>query len=210
MIYVLVVVILFAALGFILARQGGNAESGGLEEERIKVYAGEIIQMANQVKQGVDQMIYSGSDISDLGFCQPGDVCFSSGAVHQVFNPAGGGLIMPRVPPEALDDAPAIGPDPGWHMGRFNNVEWTQTAATDVIFTAHRIRRDVCERINDMLFGDPAPKPLVGVEIPAVLVDPGGSSLDAVTCPTCEGLPAACVANPGGTMWSYYSVIEQR
>lgn len=215
MIYVLIVVVLFAALSFVLSRNTGTSETDIIDEERVKVAASEIIQMSNQVKAGVDQLVFSGTAVADLQFCKNGDICFTSSTYHQVFHPEGGGIVMPKLAAHAILDQADNDPPPGWYLGSFNNVEWTPGAGNDVILAAHQIREDVCRRINEMLFNDPAPKPLVGVAIKNVLIDTdehgdGNADLDTGSCPLCDGLVTACVSNAAGTMWSFYSVIEQQ
>ena len=264
MIYVLIVVALFAALSFVMARNSGSGEQGTLDTQRINVYASQIVQMSNQVKQGVDQVLYSGSAISNLNFCLPGEVCFTSAPLfNNVFHPEGGGMIRPVLQAETIH-AVDNDPDPGWYVGRFNDVKWTPLGPLgrhdcpvappdcdvagkpdcndicppgcpssdpaicpphqDVILTAHQIREDVCARINELLTGLPA-IPALTVEINKVLIDAARHSngpnddLTAVNCPDpdaggplegCEGKAALCVVNAAGTIWSYYSIIEQQ
>lgn len=215
MIYVLIVVALFAALSFVLARNSGSEEQGTLAAEKTNVYASQMIQMSNQVKQGVDQVLYSGSEIVNLNFCLPGEVCFTSAPLYNnVFHPEGGGMVRPVLPTETIH-AVDTNPDPGWYVGRFNNVAWTDTAANDVILTAHQIRQDVCARINELLTGSSA-IPALTVDINRVLIDAArhtngpNDDLTAVNCAACEGRAALCVVNAAGTIWSYYNIIEQQ
>lgn len=214
MIYVLIVVALFAALSFALSRNG-NDEAASMAPERINVYASQIIATANGMKQGVDQTVYSGSAINDLNFCLPGEVCFTSAPLtNNVFHPDGGGMLRPRLHAEAINEVDN-NPDPGWYMGRFNNVAWTDSAAQDVIVTAHQIREDVCARINELLTGS-STIPALTVDINKVLIDATRHTntpnvdLTAANCAACEGKSALCVVNAAGTIWSYYSVIEQQ
>ena len=215
MIYVLIVVTLFAALSFVLARNSGSGEQDVLGAEKINVYASQIIQTSNQVKQGVDQVIYSGSTIDNLNFCLPGEICFTSAPLfNNVFHPEGGGMIRPVLPAETINAVDAD-PVPGWYVGRFNNVAWTPTASHDVILIAHQIRQDVCMRINELLTGSSA-IPALTVEINRALIDAAQHTngpnvdLDAANCATCEGHAALCVVNALGTIWSYYNIIEQQ
>lgn len=221
LVYVLIVIALFAALSFILSRNTGTSESNTIEEQKINITANQIIQTANQIKQGVDQLVYSGTDIGSLSFCRPSDACFGTNKINEIFHTEGAGSIMPNLPVDAVDPAVDTTPAPGWYISRFNNVEWTATTATDVLMVAHQIRLEVCEKINSLLFGDSTPKALVGVDINRVLINPldpdggaqhagGTSDFDIADCPDCEGLPAACVENAAGNTWSFYSVIEQR
>jgi len=215
MVYVLIVVALFAALSFVLARTSGSNEHSALDAEKINIYASQIIQTANQVKQGVNQVVYSGSNINDLNFCLPGEVCFTSAPLYNnVFHPEGGGMVRPHIQGDALNTV-NNDPAPGWYIGRFNNVEWTQTAADDVVLAAHQIRQDVCAQINELLTGSPV-IPQLTIEInTALIADTRHSNgpnvnLDTTNCAACDGLPALCVANAAGTIWSYYSIIEQQ
>jgi hypothetical protein len=216
MIYVLVVVALFAALTFVLSRQNDTGEQGALGGEKVLVYANQIIQVSNQIKQGVDQMVYSGTGIGDLLFYEPGHVNFSSGTIHNVFHPDGGGVVMPRIPMEAVNDmaAPYV-PGPGFFMGRFNNVEWTPTNATDVILVANQIREDICAKINESLTGSATIPQINVLSLPQALIDTvhhlgGNVDLTAARCPGCEGYAALCVANSDESAWAYYNIIEQR
>lgn len=221
MIYILVVVALFAALTFVLSRNTDTAEQSLLSEQETEVLAGQIIQVSNQVKQGVDTALWGGTNIANLDFCVPVDACYAVAPfTNKVFHPEGGGMIMPRIQDKAINQV-NNDPAPGWYMGRFNNVEWTEGAGTDVILIAHQIKQNVCEKINDVLTGDPTPRPLVGVGIPDVLIsktDADGDNqhsgtneeFNIVDCPTCDDLPSACVVNAGGTIWSFYNIIAQR
>jgi len=216
LIYVLIVIGLFAALTFMLARQRGTGEASTISAEAVNIDATQIVQVSNQVKQAVDQMIYSGSKIDNLDFCQPGEVCFASAGIHSVFAPQGGGVSMPQIPTDAVHQVDAD-PVPGFYMGAFNNVEWTPGTGTDVILVAHQISQPVCEKIDELLTGQkPAAIPPVSVPLAKVLIDAGKHTqgpnvdLDKIVCPGCDGHASLCVSDSGGTMFSFYNVIEQR
>jgi hypothetical protein len=214
MIYVLIVVALFAALSFALSRNSSD-EASSLGPERVNVYASQIIAAANGMKQGVDQVVYSGTRIDSLNFCLPGEVCFTSAPLsNNVFHPDGGGMVRANLPAETINEVDN-NPDPGWYIGRFNNVEWTDSAAQDVIVTAHQIREDICAQINKLLTGSDT-IPALAVDINKALIDDAyhtntpNADLTVANCAGCEGKAALCVVNAAGTIWSYYSVIEQQ
>ena len=222
MIYVLLIVALFAALSFVLARQGRNNEQSPLSGEKVTLAANQIISASNQVKQGTDQIIFSGRRIDQLDLCLPGNTCFSTGTrANKIFDPAGGGIILPRIPAEALFQVDT-NPAPGWYLGRFNNVGWTQTNASDVLLVAHQISQPVCAKINQILTGSTTIPALTGAIAPVLIRsvnEDGGAQhgagantdLTTTTCPTgCDGRAALCVSNNTNTMWSYYSIIQQR
>lgn len=227
-VYVLIVVALFAALSFILSRQGDSTEQGTLSAEKIEVQVSQIIQVSNQVKRGVDQLIWSGTDINDLDFILPSDGAFDTGSnINKVFHPEGGGIVMPRIPSGAVNQV-NTDPAPGWYMGRFNNVEWTplgpgNTAGPggieadyeDVILVAHQVSESICARINEMLTGSSA-IPSLTTDINSVLIDAAvhtngpNVDLDTTACPGCDGMAALCVENAAGTIWSYYNILAQQ
>ncbi len=220
-IYVLVVIALFAALTFVIARKSGSTQQAVIPEEKLNVYATQIIQVSNQVKQAVDQMVFSGSSLDALQFCLPADACFNVGSsIHKIFHSDGGGVIMPKLMAEAVGQVDT-NPAAGWYLGRFNNVGWTATTATDIIMVAHQIREPVCARINELLTGSAA-IPALNVNINKVLIsatDADGNvqhtnsptaDFDATVCPGCNGRPSLCVENSTGTAWSYYNILEQR
>jgi hypothetical protein len=212
-IYVLIVVALFAALSMIVARQHDNSESNGLSKEKLEIVANQVIAYPYQVKQAVEMMTMSGTDPSDLLFILPGEPGFSAGSpVAKVFHPEGGGLILARLPDEAIAQT-STDPVAGWYLGQFNNVAWTPTVKPDVMLVAHQISQDVCKSINKELTGSDA-IPAMTDTIPDVLIDDsrhGGTNVaefDASICPDCENLPAICVSNGG--QYGFYSIILSR
>ncbi|QQG36469.1 MAG: hypothetical protein HYS17_01360 [Micavibrio aeruginosavorus] len=220
MIYVLIAIVLFAALTLIVARQSDNSESGTLDTERVGIAATQIIQTSMQLKQGVDQMLYGGTDPANLDFVTPDtEPAFSAGPSHvnKVFHPSGGGLVLQALPAESLDQISAD-PPARWYIGRFNNIEWSKTIAEDVIMVAHQISTPVCRAINQTLLGNPTP--LATTSNPRdILIDDqlhGGTNADFMIadCPACEGVIAGCLEGPseipGEPIRSFYSLILSR
>ena len=213
MIYVLIVIALFAALAFILARQSGSGESGSLSSNQIEIDATQILQTAMQVKQAVDGMTYSGSTVDTLDFKLPSDTGYDTPPNGQkVFHPDGGGVVLPRLPDDAV--VAATDPAPGWYLGRFNNVEWTPTAATDVVMAAYNIAKPVCAKLNQKITGSSgipaATAPLRTLLVSATRHSGTNQDFTAAICTGCKGYPALCVQEPGGAGWSFYSLVESR
>ena len=206
MVYVLIVIALFAALAFLLARQSSNQESSSLSRNQIDIDTTQILQTAMQVKQAVDAMTYSGSTVDSLDFTLPSDAGYDTPPNGQkVFHPDGGGVILPRLPDDAV--VAATNPPPGWYLGRFNNVEWTPTAATDVVLTAYNIAQPVCASLDQKITGS-ATIPQATVALRNLLVSAtrhSGTNQDftAAICSGCKGYPELCVQEPGGSGWSF-------
>ncbi len=223
MIYVLVVVALFAALSFVLSRQNDASEAGGISNEQLEIYAGTIQQAAAQLKQSVEQMTFTGTAVADLNFVTPDDASFNvadppPAPAHgnKVFHPSGGGVVLPRIPDDAIHE-PAPNPSglPGrWYIGRFSNVEWTPSAAEDVVLTAHEIKQAVCEKINFKLTGSTA-IPVLTDPVNEVLIDEAAAGSSATSnidftsaeCAGCFGKPSLCVKDSVSASWSFYSII---
>lgn len=221
-IYVLILVALFAALSFTLMRQNDSSESATLEGEKAEIIASQIIAYPFQVKQAIEMMTMTGSEASDLDFMLPDDVNFNVAPTgNKVFHPGGGGLNLARLPEEGIVGTTPAFTDPpaGWYLGMFNNVEWSLTAAPDVMLVAFQLSQQVCEKINERLTGSATiPTPALGNTIPNIFIDtdnpPGtpvhtGSNvaeLNVGLCTACEDIPALCVEDSAGR-YGFYSMI---
>lgn len=221
MIYVLIAIVLFAALSLIVARQGDDSESSALSTQRANIVAAQLIATSMQLKQGVDQMLYSGSNADTLDFVTPDDEpAFSAGTnqADKVFHPAGGGIILQPIPSDAVNQVSAD-PPARWYIGRFLNVEWTSTTAEDVIMVAHQVNEQVCRSINEKILGSPTPL-ISSINPRDILIDDvahngsnPGTWLTA-SCPTCAGKISACMVGPseipGRNIYSFYSLVISR
>lgn len=214
MVYVLIVIVLFAALGLVMARGGDSSESGALSEERIEIYAGQILETSMQLKQAVDQMVYGGESAATLDFTLPGGAGFGTAPFgSKVFHPQGGGVVLPRLPSDAVAQE-NTDPPPGWYIGSFNNVDWTIGAGNDVIAVAHQIPESVCARINEKLTGSES-IPELSQAVRRLLIDSATSSLGAgnnqpftaADCAACDGKPSLCVKDNGVAAWTFYSIL---
>lgn len=214
LIYVLIAIALFAALTIALGRQTDTSETATLSTEKAQMYATQMIGYSAQVKAAVEQMLFVGTAPETLDFVRPGDANYNTAPhINKVYHPDGGGLIPGAIPKEAQTNA-ISSPGPGWYLGRFNNVEWSKTAAPDVVLVAFQIEKAVCEVINKKITGNAAIPTLTGT-IRDLLIDDtlhSGSNVDftAATCAACDGLPSLCVADNSGTAYGYYSIIVDR
>lgn len=215
LIYVLIAVALFAALNFTLSRN--NSDSGGkddLDDGKAELYASQLISYAAQAKMAVDQLTFEGARIDQLDFIPPSDAAFETGSdILKVYHPGGAGLSPGNVPKELIAQVDT-NPVSGWYMGRFNNIEWSETTADDVMLVAHQISRQACENINRKVTGS-AVIPATNVAIADILIDASEHSgtnqaFSIANCTACENIPALCVSNAAVTKFSFYSVIINR
>ena len=218
LIYVLIAVALFAALSFTLGRQTNTNEAGGLSDQKADLYATQLISYAAQAKSALDQMGFTGTEANDFDFMLPTDANFNTGShIHKVYHPAGGGLNPGRIPDSAATSA-ITDPPAGWYMGRFNNVQWTETVGQDVILVAYQIKREICEKINLKVNGS-ATIPAIDDSIRETMIDDDlytGSNVDLSTelagdiCPECDHVPSLCVQNQAGTAYGFYSILADQ
>lgn len=235
LIYVLIAIALFAALSFTLARQTDSSEAGTLSDERAELYATQIISYAAQTKSALDQMLFIGTDIDDLDFIDPSDAGFNAGTQrarsNRVFHPEGGGLILGRIPPDAVDQNITT-PVAGWYLGSFNNIEWTALAAgntagpggaespfEDVILVAYQLKESVCSKINEKVNGS-STIPVMGDSIKESMIDASfyaGTNVELTTDPTgapicvdCHEIASLCVRNQAGDAYGFYTVIADQ
>lgn len=214
-IYVLLVVALFAALTFILARQNDGDESGRLSDDKAIILANQLLAYPLQVRQALDMMMFTGEAPSNLEFILPGEANFDpplGSPAPLVFHPQGGGLILPTIPATAIQTG-VSNPDAGWYLGRFNNVAWTPSTQTDVVLVAWGISEPMCEAINQTLIGSTT-IPALGNTVPNIFIDDSRhtgtneSEFDTGLCATCENIPSLCVTNSGH--YGFYTIIIGR
>lgn len=221
LIYVLIAIVLFAALSMTLGRQTDTSESGDLSDAKAEMYATQLISYAAAVKSSIDQMLFSNDKaLGQLNFTLPNQAGFNTApTIYKVYHPDGGGLNPATLPAEISTDNVAD-PVAGWYLGRFNNVEWTPSAATDVILVAFQIKQKVCEKINLKITGS-ATIPQMGATIREVMIDDslyaGASNADLTTdpagtpiCAACHKRASLCVEDSGGGTYGFYTVIADR
>ncbi|MFP4313127.1 MAG: hypothetical protein ACLFR0_02260 [Alphaproteobacteria bacterium] len=236
LVYVLIAIVLFAALSFTLSRNTDTSEAGGLEEDRAEIYASQIISYAAQAKSVIDQMEAQGVFIEEVDFTLPNDPNFDTNnpvaPIYKVYHPQGGGLNLGTLNDVLIDDSnittPAD-PAPGWYMGRFNNVEWSASNNTDIILVAYGINPTLCRILNEKI--DPTLSPN-----PPVMTDSAkeafverqipfgagtqtnfttGANVDLTTqggsdiCTACDQQASLCVQGSDG-VHAFYSVLADR
>lgn len=210
LIYVLIAIVLFAALSFILSKRTDNNSTSTIDSSKTELYADQIIAFASQAKTVIDQMMFTGTTIDTLDFTLPSQAGFETAPnVHKVFHPAGGGLSMANIPAEIQNEVSA-NPPAGWYIGAFNNVEWTKGTGTDVILTAYQISKGVCESLNKKITGNTAIPAISGTLKDFLIETAGNTDFEISDCAACEGYASLCVSNSPPTIYSYYNIVAAR
>jgi hypothetical protein len=113
---ILIAVALFAALSYAITQSGRGG--GNASKETNAVYAGQIMQIGDDLKVGVQRMILSGTPSTSIVTNTPssngyagqgtlnGEANFCTTGVACLFAPEGGGVTVPQVPRNAFLPAP--------------------------------------------------------------------------------------------------------
>lgn len=214
LIYVLIAIVLFAALSYTLARNTDTSEAGTLSADQAELYASQLISYSAQAKSVVDQMLFTGAQINDLDFTLPSEATFETPPnIYKVYHPDGGGLNLGTLSDTAKNEI-STSPVAGWYLGRFNNVEWSATTNQDVILVAYQIDKTICENINEKVTGSTA-IPALTTDMRLPLIDDSNYSgtnadLTSVNCAGCVDQMSLCVQNSSGTAYSFYTVLADQ
>lgn len=213
--YILIAVILFAALTYTLSRietEDGQSTSD-MDQGRIQIAANSIISYAASAQNALIRLDQMGVSFDTLDFIEPWETNFNDPPTDKkFFHPDGGGLAYKPLPADATGTG-GVDPEPRYYVGLFNNIEWTPTSTNDVLFAAYKITEPVCKAINKQLTGSEA-IPTLTATMARVLVksgdyhSSGNADFDAADCASCDGKPALCVTD--GADFAFYSVLESR
>lgn len=204
MFYILLGVILFAALSYVvmnMVRSGGDY--GASEQAKLQAHA--LVEYAQKAKITVQDMRLSGIAADDLVFLKPGDVGYTTAPhTNKVFHPSGGGLPITTFP-DALAPG-SVTPAAGVYMTR-TAIDDVGTSADEVIVSIRGVRADVCAAINQNLVGS-STIPSTGSNNHQALFVTGASNLTTATCAGCAGHGSLCVSQSSPTIYTFYSAID--
>lgn len=208
LVYVLIAVALMVALAYAISRDMGGQQASRSRSDQLQLLASGILSHSASAEQVVFQMAQFGRNYDELLFDTPTDADYTTDTPKQVYHPSGGGLTVFQANNSSYFDPVSIHGERGWHWQNQNNVEWTPSAQTDLIYSFLDINPEVCAIINEKLTGDPA--------IPATTVNFGqtltmlGSNDDfqITLCPECEDKKALCIKN--ATTYAFYNIIGSR
>ena len=221
--YILIAVVLLAALSYAVA-QSGRGSISAVNEEKSKLVAGEIMEYANAIGNAVAQLRLRGIKDTDLCFDDdnwgvlnyPNASC--SDDTKKIFHLKGGGVTWRKAPAEAMD--PAAAPDYLWHIYGSNEIDEVGTtcgadSCDDLILVVDELSLQVCQQINESLH----------VTGPAA-VPPGDTSLDEarftgvynfqetigddVNGAELRGKTAGCFLNGATSKYVFYKVLVSR
>lgn len=205
MIYVLLAIALLGFLTVTLSRQNDQADGQEISDELAELYANELMEYVAAAENVVTMMIATGSEVNDLVFLNPASAGFSTGShIHKVFHPQGGGLNYETASFPPFKNVV----EPGWYFINSINIEWTPTAANDVILTAFEVENSVCRKINEAITGSTDIPIHTGIGAnPQDHFVGGTDDFTATQCPECDGKPIFCIENTVQTKCICYNII---
>jgi hypothetical protein len=154
MIYILVAVALLAALTFSVA-QSDRTTLSKLTDDKLKIYAAEIIDYGDTLKKATAQLRLRGTPVSALSFAHPdADAAYGTyddNPDDEIFNPAGGAVIYKT--PNALALLVAGNVFEFYGENEVNEVGSTCGTAdcVDLMVALSGLRESVCIEINNQL-----------------------------------------------------------
>jgi hypothetical protein len=198
---ILIAVVLFAALSYAVTRSS-HSNSGGVDNEKGKILAAQIIQYPAGLRVSIVRMIVGGINPEGLRFDLPSGFSGITDVRPLVFHPQGGGATYV----EGVSDTMESGVKGPWY---FN----------DIVAFLPGVLKSICASINHGLGIDGIPQ--VNSDISAdyrVLMDDGyvlppteiilgvagGNGTDNL-----RGQPAGCFQNAGGE-YVYYHLLAER
>jgi hypothetical protein len=205
--YVLLGVVLFAAVSFVTTQQSNNdGLVTQLTDQRADIIANKMINHATAMRFTVQQMLQNGSTIDDLDFIMPHETGFDTPPhQHKVFHPGGGGMT-PMVPKADYFDGVN---SRGWRASSGNtNIEWSETTDNDRLYSFLDLHPAICAKINEKLLGS-STIPVSNFNYTNVLDSSGSADFTTSNCADCEGIPSLCIVN-GNPTYAFYNTIILR
>jgi hypothetical protein len=202
--YILIGVVLFAALGFAVSNMM-RGEGDMATAETAKLGAQSILEYTQKAKITVQDMKLNGVETANLSFLKAGDAGYTT-APHtaKVFHPSGGGLPVPDFLRVLVGET--LSPVMGVYMVR-NVVEDVGSTADEVIVSVRSVKKAVCAELNRQISGSTI-IPSTGANNHNALFITGATDLTVGVCASCVAIPAKCISQTGPTIYTFYSVID--
>lgn len=151
--FILLGVVLFAALGITVSRSMRSDSTTTLTKREASLAASDIIAYGQRIARGVDRARRNGCSENDISFNNP----FESGYNHTpaapvkcvIFDPQGVGLSWASPPDRYFDTAQYLAAGQReWHFHGETAWEGKVSAASELSAYLPNLQRDVCLEIN--------------------------------------------------------------
>lgn len=227
--FVILGIVLFAALIFTVSR-GMSENPGKISERQGKIYASELMGIAQQYGRGVQKLLQRGCSENEISFENPEIATYVNGDAPSdkschMFDPAGAGLSWKTVNSGAVD-AGIAAEEPSYdgHVGEIaviksDAVENLGSASPELVLSFPFLKKEICEMINRSL-GIPGDLPeddldgwAAGGHFQGTFATGGAVKTigDTVASAALEEKPAFCVTSTDATPYNafIYVLIER-
>lgn len=212
---ILIGIALFAALSYNISQMMRSGKAEIIPQEQAKIYAAQVIEYGNIVRQAVQNMRINGCDETEISFTQSsGDAYEHSPVVPtkcKLFEKGGGNVTPEPVSPDINDGSPFI--YTGAHAAENVGSVCTDASCADLLMILENLDKSVCLAINDRLgvtnTGGDAPNDAGGAmgEFTGTY-SYGNVLLDEDSA--LNGKTAGCLRDTPGNTYSYFKVLIAR
>lgn len=144
---ILIAVALFGALSFAVSNMMRSGSESGLTDEKVGLYAGEIMDYGRKMKQAVQAVrINYGCEDTDISFNNNivSGYNFSTDDDCEIFNGANSGMVW-MSPGRQYNDTTE------WLITGSNIVDGMGTSSPDLVLMLRELNSDICSKINENL-----------------------------------------------------------
>ena len=210
--FILLAIVLFAALSIIFADQTRTGNTQAINEEQARLVAEELMSKTTIIANAFELMNAGGTEVhnslsaprtNELFLTTPDQAAFNTAPhYHKLYHPSGGGIAYePALPPQAQGDG-----TPQWVLKKNSNVGWTPSSTNDLLLIAYHVSESVCRAANRAVTGNET-VPATALSHDNYFLPAATAAFDAAACPSCDNRPLLCVTNPAGDRYSLYSLI---
>ena len=217
-IYILIGIILLAALNAIVSRSGEDGGSSQrLSEAKRNLLTDEIMLHASSAKRAVRNMQGTGTDVafntpsSDDFYAisrNSDETKWKDRPLHNLLHPKGGGLQHKKT--NDYEASLFTGSTTGWLYQTETNVDWSEeSGVNDIIIALAGINKQVCEEINKRITNSKN-IPDASESAEKLFDEQNGSNNNFTSdssgvCSDCKGKPELCI--DADDDYVYYNIL---
>ncbi len=198
---ILIAVVLFAALSYAITQS--NRSGANPSRETNLIASTTVTQYPSAIRTAITRMLLRGVTAEELLFTAPAaSGTYVDDATYQVFNPTGGGAVFQNVDPNTVELDSSGTPLGSWNFRIDKPVTLIGTTTEDVVAVLTRVKKGICERINEQITGS--------TDIPTIALD-DSEMIDDTTIVGVgiDGQPFLCVETADNHYVYYHVLVEQ-
>ena len=216
MFFILLGVVLFAALSFVIARGMRSQSTKALTRQQATLAASDIIDFAQDVERGINKILSNGISENQISFENSATTISTYANANcttdncKVFMPDGGGVSWRNPPQDAANM--------NWHFTASHKIPgYGGTGHAGIVLHLPQVNKSVCEQINKQLGHNFSSIPTFSGTNTFPVFDGTFPTGESVTCGgSCANMQSACIQFTGtyniggtnyGTSYVFYSGV---